>query len=265
MISQPRTAEYINLFLLGLSALLLVGFQNKPIGWTLLGLALVTLYWCRQDYRKNLLLIHATTAVLGLMRITTNLSYTNILQMGSLLFFALILPYFVQRKHFKVNHIQFRFRMGRKWRRREATYIILMIVLGYLIIPFYFSNTGAWANWMVPADAHSLIKLFLACIFLGIWDELYFVSSVFGTLDKYFNFWTANAVMSILFTSFLYELGFTDWGFFMIYLFALFQGYAFKKTHSLNFVIALHLILDFILFLALVNAHHPQWLNIFII
>ena len=98
---------------------------------------------------------------------------------------------------------------------------------------------------------------------MGVWDELFFVGMTLGILRKFLNFKLANFTQSVLFASFLYELGFTSWGLIMIFVFALTQGYAFKKAESLFYVIAIHLSLDLILFLALINVHHPNWLQIF--
>jgi len=79
------------------------------------------------------------------------------------------------------------------------------------------------------------------------------------------NFALANLIQAVFFSSFLYELGFTGWGFIMIYLLSIIQGYIYQKTGSLFYVITIHLTLDIILFLALINAHHPTWVPIFLV
>ena len=63
----------------------------------------------------------------------------------------------------------------------------------------------------------------------------------------------------MLFTSFLWELGFHAWGPLFIYPFALVQGWIFKLTRSLTYIVCVHL-----LFLVLVHAHNPGWLPFFI-
>lgn len=45
----------------------------------------------------------------------------------------------------------------------------------------------------------------------------------------------------------------------MIFPFALAQGYVFRETKNLTYIISLHLALDLILFLALIHLHHRDW------
>jgi len=86
---------------------------------------------------------------------------------------------------------------------------------------------------------------------------------VLGIYRRYLPFATANLLQAVLFTSFLFELGFTGWGPVMIFIFAVIQGVVFRKTDSLFYVITIHLTLDFILFLALVNIH-TGWFGVFL-
>jgi hypothetical protein len=67
-----------------------------------------------------------------------------------------------------------------------------------------------------------------------------------------------------MWTSFLYELGFRGWGPLLIFPFALSQGYVFKTTKSLLYIITVHLTIDFMLFLVLIHLHHPEHLRIFL-
>jgi membrane protease YdiL (CAAX protease family) len=50
----------------------------------------------------------------------------------------------------------------------------------------------------------------------------------------------------------------------VIYLFTLLQGWVYYKTHSLLYVVAIHLAVDLILYLVLIYLYHPDWLSIFI-
>lgn len=98
---------------------------------------------------------------------------------------------------------------------------------------------------------------------LGLWDELFFISTTLGLLRQFFPFAVANLFQAIMMTSFLYELGFRKWVFLILFLFSLLQGYIFKKTESLFYVITIHLTLDLVLYLALIHAYYPMWLPIF--
>ena len=68
----------------------------------------------------------------------------------------------------------------------------------------------------------------------------------------------------MIFVSFLWELGYRAWGPLLTFPFALLQGYLFARTRSLGYVLAVHLLFDAIVFLAIVHAHNPDWIPIFI-
>lgn len=256
-------SEVISLGLLSLSGVVLIGLQYK-VGWFILLAGFISLLFCGRKFAKEILLIYVSIVILAITKITTDISYKHMVEMGTALFLAVAIPYFISRYLYKDYLVRFQFHHGRRWYKKEVAYILITAVISYFLLPFYLSNTGAYLNWMVDAGSSNIIRLFIGTNALGIWDELFFVSTVLGILRRFMPFIWANIVQSILFTSFLYELGFTGWGFIMIFIFALIQGVVFKKTESLFYVITIHLTLDLILFLALIHAHHPDWIPIFI-
>jgi membrane protease YdiL (CAAX protease family) len=139
-----------------------------------------------------------------------------------------------------------------------------VVVIGYLLLPTYMINTGVYQNWPAASDPQMIARLFVGTNTLGIWDELFFVCTAFTLLRRHLPDWQANLLQAVLFTSFLYELGFHSWGPFLIYLFALVQGYTFKLTKSLSYIVCVHLLFDFILFLVLLHAHNREWVDIFL-
>lgn len=261
---MQRFAEYLTLTLTSVTAIALVGFQLKPLGWIFLALAVMALTWCRTSFAKHMILIHVSLAILGLAPIDTDIQTVPALVMAGVLTAALLFPFLASKYIYKDNLIKFPFRAGRPWHKKEFAYIALTAVLAYLILPFYLVSTGAYLNWPDAQTAGDVIRLFIGTNALGIWDELFFICVVLSILRRYFPFWQANLAQAVLFTSFLHELGFISWAFIPIYIFALLQGYIFSKTESLFYVIAIHLTLDFVLFLALLNAHTPAWVPIFI-
>lgn len=263
--NRLRFFEILNIVLLSITAIVLIGLQIKPVGWILLLLGISTLFLCRKEFAKHLLLIYISLSLLGLTRITTDVSYRPMIEMGITLGLAIVLPFLISRYIYKDNIVRFIFHHGRSWYRTEIMYVFVTFIVSYFLIPFYLANTGAYLNWNVESGANFITRLFIGTNALGIWDELFFVSIVLGILRKYIPFVWANLAQAVLFTSFLFELGFTGWGPFMIFIFALLQGYIFKKTESLFYVITIHLVLDLVLFLALINAHHPTWTTIFLI
>ncbi|MBT4210137.1 MAG: CPBP family intramembrane metalloprotease [Candidatus Komeilibacteria bacterium] len=257
-------AEVICLALLSSAGIILIGLQIKFVGWLMLILGLISLYYCRKKFAKEVLLVYISLALLAITQITTDISYVHMFEMGVTLILAVSIPYFASRYIYKDHLVRFIFHHGRNWCRKEILYILVTAIISYFLLPFYLKNTGAYLNWSVEPGFDNIFRLFIGTNALGIWDELFFVSTVLGILRRFLPFSWANLIQSILFTSFLYELGFTGWGFIMIFIFALIQGIVFKKTESLLYVITIHLTLDFILFLALIEAHHPDWMPIFI-
>src|SRR5262249_46380897 len=142
---------------------------------------------------------------------------------------------------------------------------VFTALIAYLLLPFYLRNTGSYVNWTVVPGTSHIIRLFLGTFMLGAWDEIFFVATVLAIFRQYLHFWYANVLQAALWTTFLYILGFHGWGFYLIFIFALIQGYIFRRTRSLLYIITIHLTLDFILFLALLHAYHPEWIRIFVV
>lgn len=260
---QHKIARTVNLALLVIGSVFLMPLEQKSIGFLLLGLGVVSLIFASRAYAKHALLIYFSIAVLGVTPINTDIGWWHMLVMGATLLLAVGVPYVVTKYWYGENIITYP--MGKHtWTRGHIGYLLLTAVLGYLILPFWMQNTGGYMNWTVPLDPMGITTLFVGTNALGIWDELFFIITVLALLRHHVPFWQANLLQAALFTSFLYELGFRGWAPLLIYPFALLQGIVFKKTHNLVYIIAIHLTLDLVLFLALINAHHPDVLNIFI-
>jgi len=160
--------------------------------------------------------------------------------------------------------LSFHFLNGRKWYKTEILYIFVTATAAYLLLPFYFANTGAYHNWTVLPGTLNLSRLFLGTQALGLWDELFFVNTVLTLLRQHMRFIWANLIQAVFWTAFLFQLGFRGWAPLLIYPFALLQGYIFKRTGSLLYIITIHLTLDAVLFLVLVHAYYPATLPIFV-
>ena len=99
---------------------------------------------------------------------------------------------------------------------------------------------------------------------MGIWDELFFICTVFALLRRHFPLWTANGLQAIVFVSFLWELGYREWGPLLTIPFALVQGWIFSWSKSLAYVVTVHLLFDAVVFMVLVHAHNPHLFNFFV-
>jgi membrane protease YdiL (CAAX protease family) len=259
-----RRFEYLNVLLLCVSTIILIGLQIKLAGFVLLALGLLSLWLCSNDYRKNVMLIYLCIALLGITPINTSTDLRHIILMGVPLFLTVFVPYWVTKRLYKNNAVRFPFHHGRQWYRSEILYVLISAGLAYLLLPFMLRDTGSYHNWEIEPGAWNLAVSYIGLNVVGIWDELFFVSTVLGILRRFLPFWVANLAQAVIFTSFLYTLGFQGWSFVPVYLFALSQGYIFKKTDSLLYVLTIHLTIDLVLHLTLVHLHNPAWLPIFI-
>lgn len=257
-------ARAISILLLLTSSVVLVALQIKPFGWIILLASALSLFFTDKKYARDILLLHISLSLLGIMPISTDISLPHMTTMGAMLALAVALPYLVSRNIYHANTIHFSWRGKRSWGKFEYFYIAFTAIAGYLLLPFYLLNSGAYLNWPLVDDVGAIFRLFLGTNGLGIWDELFFICTALPILRLYFPLKFANLFQAVMFTSFLFELGFTGWGPIIIFAFALLQGYIFAKTHSLLYVVAIHLTLDFVLFLALIYAYHPSWIPIFI-
>lgn len=250
---------YLNLFLLLLGAIILIGFQMHLIGWILIFIGFITLLFCKRQHTKDFLLLYIAIIIVGITPVSTDITPTHIVAMSIPLGIAVFLPYLVSRFIFKDYLVKFQFHHGRGWYKTEILYILATAFVAYLLLPVILRYTGDYHNWKVVLNTKDLIIFFFGTQALGLWDELFFISTTLGILRRYLPFGFANLCQALLMTAFLYELGFRSWACVFIFAFSLLQGYVFKRTESLFYVITIHLTLDLILFLVLVHLHYPQW------
>jgi membrane protease YdiL (CAAX protease family) len=239
-------------------------FHLYALGWSIFALAAIVTALQRDPLRRHLLLVLASLAILALAPISTNLTTGHILVMASMFVFAAALPYIILRRVFHDPAITFSFHHGRNWYRTEIFYILTWGAIAYLFMPFYFRTTGDYHFWTVTLDFRNLAVLFLACLAMGVWDEVFFVNTILGVFRRYLPFFWANLAQAVIFTTFLYELGFRGWAPLGLFPFTLLQGYIYMRTRSLIYVITIHLTIDVVLYLALIHAYYPKLMPIFL-
>lgn len=264
---EPRiTYKYAVIGLLCAGAPLLLAIPSlKACGWALFGLValLLAVQW-RSRFARHMGALATALALLGLTPINTDISYAHMLGMGAVLALAVAGPYLLTTRLWREQVIMFPLTFGRAWYKREIAYVFFAGAMSYLILPYYLGTTGSYQNWGVVLDPSHIARLFVGTNALGIWDEVFFVGVCLALLRQHVPFLVANMAQATLWTTFLYELGFRGWGPYAIFFFALSQGYIFKRSKSLLYIITVHLTLDFVLFLVLVHLHHPHLLRIFI-
>ncbi|MBO1900796.1 CPBP family intramembrane metalloprotease [Leucobacter weissii] len=176
---------------------------------------------------------------------------------------AVLVPYLVSRFVYRDRATSFPWRGGGRWGAWHWTWLAAVLVLAWVILPFYFIASGVYQNWPVVDTPDLIARLFVGVGAVGIWDELFFICTVFAVLLRHFPAWLANLLQAIVFVSFLWELGYRSWGPLLTIPFALAQGYIFLRTKSLAYVVTVHLLFDAVVFAVIVHAHDPSLFDIF--
>lgn len=246
-----------------LSAFVLFGLYYHPVGVPLLLVSLVAAVIIDRELARDLLLIGIGIGVVATTSVKADVSWPSFVRIGIVLTLAVALPFLIDRFVYRRRVIGFPWRSREKKTPLELGYLVAVPLLGYLILPFYFIRSGTYLNWPPLEDSGELIRFFIGVNAVGTWDELFFICTVLVLLRRHFPFWVANVLTAVIFVSFLWELGYQSWGPLLTIPFALLQGYLFNKTRSLGYVLAVHLLFDALVFLAIVHARDPGGLPIF--
>lgn len=214
---------------------------------------------------RDLTLIALGLLIVSIIPLAAELDNLAMLRFTLALGGAVAVPYVISRFLFMDRAISFPWRAHRRWGRLQWGWLAAVLVLGWLILPFYFITSGVYQNWPVVDTPDLIARLFVGVGAVGIWDELFFICTVFALLRRHFPDALANVLQAVVFVSFLWELGYREWGPLLTIPFALLQGFIFLRTHSLAYVVTVHLLFDAVVFGVLVHAHNPGMLSIFLV
>jgi membrane protease YdiL (CAAX protease family) len=215
----------------------------------------------RPSLVRDLSLIAVGLLIVSAIPLKAELDNVAMIRFAVALGGAVAVPYAISRWAFRDRAIRFPWRGGGRWTRFQWLWLIAVLALGWLILPFYFITSGVYLNWPVVDTPDLIARLFVGVGAVGIWDELFFICTCFALLRRHFAFGSANVLQAIVFVSFLWELGYQAWGPVLTIPFALLQGFIFMKTRSLAYVVTVHLLFDAVVFLVLVHAHNPGMLD----
>jgi len=243
--------------------------QQQWLGWALLaaGLALALASERRQvtasgpSLTRDLSLIAIGLLIVSSIALKAELDDLAMVRFALALGGAVVVPYVVSRWVYRDRAISFPWRGGTRWKPWQWAWLAAVLVLGWLILPFYFITSGVYLNWPVVDTPDLIARLFVGVGAVGIWDELFFICTCFALLRRHFADVTANLLQAIVFVSFLWELGYQAWGPVLTIPFALLQAVIFIRTHSLSYVVTVHLLFDAVVFGVLVHAHNPGLLD----
>nr|WP_209044233.1 CPBP family intramembrane glutamic endopeptidase [Brevibacterium marinum] len=238
--------------------------EVRSLGYVPMVLSLIIAWIADREFARDLTIIAGCLGLISAISVEADISWSNIARMGVVLSAVVIGPWLITRYGLKDRTIVFPLRRGQRWSRLEWAWLLFVVVVAWLVLPQYFMRTGVYLNWPPLESWSEIIRLFFGVNAVGIWDELFFICTVFALLRKHFAFWTANVFTSVIFVSFLWELGYRSIGPVLTIPFALVQAYIFTRTKSLPYTVTVHLLFDALVFLTIVHAHHPEALPIFI-
>jgi len=256
--------------LLSGSALFLFPLRLQLIGYPIVVAAIVIAYlldrWgLTTGLARDLLLIAIGMVIVSTISVKADISWGNFFLVGIVLALAVAVPYLLSRYWLKDRAIRFPWRGGRRWTRLQWSYFGLILLLGWLILPFYFITSGVYLNWPYVTAPDEVGRLLVGVNAVGTWDELFFICTVFVLFRRHFPMWQANLLQAVIFCSFLWELGYQSWGPLLTFPFALLQGFTFTITRSLTYVLVVHLLFDLVVFLVIVHARNPGLFPFFLV
>lgn len=247
--------------------------ETPWLGWLLLASGVAAAWFVERakvsaaepSLTRDLSLIAVGMLIVSIIPLAAELDDLAMLRFTLALGGAVVVPYAISRFVYRDRAISFPWRTRRRWGRLQWGWLVAVLVLGWLILPFYFITSGVYQNWPVVDTPELILRLFVGVGAVGIWDELFFICTVFALLRRHFPDMVANLLQAIVFVSFLWELGYREWGPLLTIPFALLQGFIFLRTHSLAYVVTVHLLFDAVVFAVLVHAHNPGLLSIFLV
>lgn len=245
------------------AAVPLVALQQPLVGLPVLAAGLGLAFAVDRTLARTLAVVAIGLLILSATSLEADLSDLGMLRFALVLGGAVVVPTLLARRLVAPDAIRFPLR-GRRWTATQWWYLVVVVVVAYLLLPFYFVGSGAYANWPAVATPGEIGRLFVGVNAVGIWDELFFVCIVFALYRRHVPWWLANLLQAVVFVAFLWELGYRSWGPVLTVPFALVQGWIFATTSSLAYVVTVHLLFDAIVFLVLVHAHNPHLFDIFV-
>lgn len=250
---------------IALAAFALAAALLIPLAWWVPGLAAWTvsavLVWRSGNHalRHRMGVLLAAVLVLAVVPIGTNLGNFNFLRVSAGFLAVVVGPWAWLRRH-DPGVIEYRV-FPRRWSGVEIFYVLLSLPLAWIIVHWYFFvlTPEMPLQWPVGRDSprSDIWRLFIGINGVGIWDELFFVNTVYAVLRSLFPARWANLAQAVVYTSVLNDMAFIGAGPVIVYCFALTQGIMYERSRALIYVLVVHLIVDAFLVKAILHYHQP--------
>lgn len=265
---QVPAVKRASLWLMCLAVVLIVALKPERIGWDYFHLfgwpALafsLFLGWRTKEtlWLKTLAIFAYVIVVLFFTRLNSNFTTPHMIELFVKLGIGLALVPALLAKYWLKTPLTYRWLNG-KWSWKMWVWLPTGFLILAGVLWFYFNvlTPDLYTSWpLVGGKSEALTRIFWTCNLGGCWDELVWINLVFSLMSRHFSTWEANLAQAVFFTSFLYAIAFFGTGAVFIYVFALVQGYTYKKTGSLLYLIILHFFVDLILFFMVANKYFP--------
>jgi len=242
------------------SGALLIPLESY-VGGGILWLAGAVLTFREPDlaFRRRMGVLLATVAVLAAAPIHTDTSPRHFIALGIPFLLVILGPALILSRT-DPGVIRYRF-CPKRFRWLDIFYLVISIPLAWMAFELYFKviNPDVPTHWALPLvpESGANWRLFAGINGIGIWDEFFFVNTVFVILRSLFPLRLANAAQAVIYTAVLYDMAFTGIGPVLVYLFALTQGFMFEDSENLLYVLVVHVIVDVFLLSAIFNHAYP--------
>ncbi|MGO1289030.1 MAG: CPBP family intramembrane glutamate endopeptidase, partial [Cellulosimicrobium funkei] len=143
------------------SAVLLFAVHARPLGYVplVLGVALGLLVDRRLG--RDLALVGVGMGIISTISLKADLSDAGMVRFAVVLSLAVLVPWALSRFVFREDAVTFPVATGRRWTRGQVVYLVVVVVAGYLILPFYFIGSGAYLNWPPITGGAEIARLFV--------------------------------------------------------------------------------------------------------
>lgn len=258
----PTTTTSLRLVFLGflsLATILLI-----PLKFYLPGVAcLLAAVACMlrdgdRTFTRRMSVLLCAIVILTLAPINTDTDDQHFMILGTL-FAVLVLGPAVFFLKTDPSLVRFRF-LPPRFRWLDVFYVAISVPMAYYAIKYYFHfNPDMPTQWSLPAqrDSGQSWRLIIGINAVGLWDELFFVNTVFVILRSVFPLRWANLAQAVVYTAVLNDMAFLGLGPLLIYYFALTQGSMMEKSGCLLYVLLVHVLVDVFLLEAIFAYYYP--------
>jgi hypothetical protein len=210
-------------------------------------------------FRRRMGVLLGLVVLLACAPIRTGTDSRHMLALGLFFLAAVVFPGVLLRRT-DPGVIAWRI-LPRHLRWRDLVYVAVSFPLATGVLHLWFFRVNPWmpTHWVLPAtpDPDQTRRLIVGINLVGIWDELFFINTVYGILRSLFPHRLANAAQAVVYSAVLYTMAFNGIGPLVIYLFALTQGAMYEGSRSLLWVLIVHLVVDLFLVAAILHSYYP--------